>query len=47
MCGRNATDFKATVFDMDIFRSFEPLMNIVEEVTLIGCGEQTIQPNYD
>lgn len=46
MCGRNATDFKATVFDMDIFRSFEPLMNIVEEVTLMGWGEPTIHPNF-
>ena len=26
MCGRNAADFKMTSFDMDVFRSFEPLM---------------------
>ena len=27
MCGRNAADFKPTMFDMDVFRSFEPLMD--------------------
>ena len=42
MCGRNAADFKPTVFDMDVFRSFEPLMDTVEEVTLMGWGEPTI-----
>ncbi len=46
MCGRNAADFKPTVFDMDIFRSFEPLMDIVEEVTLMGWGEPTIHPHF-
>lgn len=46
MCGRNAADFKPTVFDMDVFRSFEPLMDIVEEVTLMGWGEPTIHPNF-
>lgn len=46
MCGRNAADFKPTVFDMDVFRSFEPLMDIIEEVTLMGWGEPTIHPNF-
>ena len=46
MCGRNAADFKPTVFDMDIFRSFEPLMDTIEEVTLMGWGEPTIHPNF-
>jgi radical SAM protein with 4Fe4S-binding SPASM domain len=46
MCGRNSSDFKPTVFDMDIFRSFEPLMDTVEEVTLMGWGEPTIHPNF-
>ena len=27
MCGRNAADFKLTSFDMDVFRSFEPIMD--------------------
>lgn len=47
MCGRNAADFKLTSFDMEIFRSFEPLMDLVEEVTLMGWGEPTIHPNFN
>lgn len=46
MCGRNAKDFKPTVFDMDVFRSFEPLMDVIEEVTLMGWGEPTIHPHF-
>lgn len=46
MCGRNAANFKPTVFDMDVFRSFEPLMDTVEEVTLMGWGEPTIHPHF-
>lgn len=46
MCGRNAADFKLTAFDMDVFRSFEPLMDIVEEVTLMGWGEPTVHPHF-
>lgn len=46
MCGRNAADFKPTVFNMDVFKSFEPLMDIVEEVTLMGWGEPTIHPDF-
>lgn len=47
MCGRNAADFKPTVFDMEVFKSFEPLMDIVEEVTLMGWGEPTIHPHFN
>lgn len=47
MCGRNAADFKPTMFDMDVFRSFEPLMDTVEEVTLMGWGEPTIHPHFN
>lgn len=47
MCGRNAADFKAVSFDMDIFRSFEPLLDKVEEVTLMGWGEPTIHPHFN
>ena len=47
MCGRNAADFKMTAFDMDVFRSFEPLMDTVEEVTLMGWGEPTIHPHFN
>lgn len=46
MCGRNAANFKPTIFNMEVFRSFEPLMDIVEEVTLMGWGEPTIHPNF-
>lgn len=47
MCGRSAADFKPTMFDMEVFRSFEPLMDKVEEVTLMGWGEPTIHPNFN
>lgn len=47
MCGRNSAEFKPTVFSMDIFRQFEPLMDYVEEVTLMGWGEPTIHPNFN
>lgn len=46
MCGRNAADFKPTVFDMENFYSLEPLMDVVEEVTLMGWGEPTIHPRF-
>jgi len=46
MCGRNAANFKPTVFDMDVFRSFEPMMDTIEEVTLMGWGEPTIHPHF-
>lgn len=47
MCGRNAADFKPTVFNMEVFKSFEPLMDTVEEVTLMGWGEPTIHPHFN
>ena len=46
MCGRNAADFKPTVFDMEVFKSLEPLMDTIEEVTLMGWGEPTIHPHF-
>ncbi len=46
MCGRNAADFKPTMFDMDVFCSLEPLMDRIEEVTLMGWGEPTIHPHF-
>ena len=46
MCGRNATNFKLTRFDMDIFRKLEPLFDTIEEVTLMGWGEPSIHPNF-
>jgi len=46
MCGRNAAQFKPTVFDMEVFHSLEPLMDTIEEVTLMGWGEPTIHPHF-
>ena len=46
MCGRNAANFKPTVFDMETFRYFEPMMDVVEEVTLMGWGEPTVHPHF-
>ena len=46
MCGRNAADFKGTVFNMDWFRWFEPMLDTVEEVTLMGWGEPTMHPDF-
>ncbi len=46
MCGRNAAKFKPTRFQMDWLRYMEPLLDIVEEVTLMGWGEPTIHPEF-
>lgn len=46
MCGRNAADFKATMFSMDWFRYFESMFDMVEEVTLMGWGEPTMHPDF-
>ena len=46
MCGRNAADFKGTMFSMDWFKWFEPMFDTVEEVTLMGWGEPTVHPNF-
>lgn len=46
MCGRNAAQFKPTMFQMDWLRCFEPMLDTVEEVTLMGWGEPTIHPDF-
>ena len=46
MCGRNAAQFQATIFQMEWLRYFEPLLDTVEEVTLMGWGEPTIHPEF-
>ena len=46
MCGRNAADFKPTFFDMDVFRSLEPIMDTVEEVTLMGVGRTNYSSTF-
>lgn len=46
MCGRNAADFKPTMFQMDWFHYFEPMFDSIEEVTLMGWGEPTVHPDF-
>ena len=46
MCGRNSATFRPTTLDMDTFRALEPLMDHVEEVTLMGWGEPTVNPGF-
>lgn len=47
MCGRNAANFKPTYFQMDWMYALEPLLDTVEEVTLMGWGEPTVHPRFD
>lgn len=46
MCGRNAADFRATVFKKDWLSIFEPIADKIEEVTLLGWGEPTLHPEF-
>ena len=46
MCGRNAVEFKPTVFQLEWLQWFEPMLDTVEEVTLMGWGEPTIHPQF-
>ena len=46
MCGRNAAQFTPTMFQMEWLRYLEPMMDTVEEVTLMGWGEPTIHPHF-
>ena len=46
MCGRNAAQFKPTMFQMEWLKYFEPMLDTMEEVTLMGWGEPTIHPNF-
>lgn len=46
MCGRNAAAFQPTVFQLDWLRYFDPLLDTVEEVTLMGWGEPTIHKDF-
>ena len=46
MCGRNAADFKPTIFDIEWLKYFEPMLDTVEEVTLMGWGEPTLHPEF-
>ena len=46
MCGRNATDFNLTRFDVDWLKIFDDVVSKIEEVTLMGWGEPTIHPKF-
>lgn len=46
MCGRNATEFQPTAFQLDWLHYFEPILDTVEEVTLMGWGEPTIHKDF-
>ena len=46
MCGRNSSDFKPTLFQMDWFNYFKEYLDTVEEVTLMGWGEPTMHPGF-
>ena len=46
MCGRNASDFKLSVFNYEWFKWFEPMFDEIEEVTLMGWGEPTMHPQF-
>lgn len=46
MCGRNASEFKPTVFNMDWLKIFEPIVGKIEEITLLGWGEPTLHPEF-
>lgn len=46
MCGREATDFKPTIFDYDWLNVFEPISDSVGELTLLGWGEPTLNPRF-
>lgn len=46
MCGRSARDFAPTVFDPAWLDIFEPAVENIEEVTLLGWGEPTLHPRF-
>lgn len=47
MCGRDEAKFSLTTFDIDILKSFAPILKEVEEVTLFGWGEPTLHPQFE
>lgn len=46
MCGRNAADFSPTMFKFNWLEKFYPIMDEIEEVTLMGWGEPTLHPQF-
>ncbi|QJB55741.1 radical SAM protein [Pseudodesulfovibrio sp. zrk46] len=47
MCGRNFDDFNFSDLDFSVIKQFEPLYNVIEEVTLFGWGESMLNPQFD
>lgn len=47
MCGRSATNFTITHFDLKDFIKIEEALQYSEEVTLFGWGEPTIHPKFE
>jgi MoaA/NifB/PqqE/SkfB family radical SAM enzyme len=46
MCGRTAVEFKPSYLPLETVNYLGPLLNTVEEVTLMGWGEPTIHPDF-
>lgn len=46
MCGRNAADFQPTQFQKEWLNYFQPVIHLIEEVTLMGWGEPTVHPDF-
>ena len=46
MCGRNSATFKPTFFNKEWVNTFEPVIDSIEEVTLMGWGEPTVHPDF-
>lgn len=46
MCGRAAAEFTPTVFKKEWLSIFEPIVDRIEEVTLLGWGEPTLHPEF-
>lgn len=47
MCGRNSAEFKPTVFDINWLDIFKPIVECIEEITLLGWGEPTLHPQFN
>ena len=46
MCGRCYDTFKVRILNMDIVKWLEPILQMTEEITLMGWGEPTLYPHF-
>ncbi len=46
MCGRNSAKFAPTSFRLEWLQYLEPILDVIEEVTLMGWGEPTVHPHF-